>query len=250
MAKQKSFMNLKGNIGDVNFFKSTDGYGARAKGGVDANKIATDPAFERTRENMAEFGRAAKAAKMLRKPLQDLLKQVKDRTRSNRLTAAMMAVLKADTTSDRGLRNVIDGEAELLTGFEFNKDAPMDVAFSEFTATINRVSGLLSVSIPSFIPKTGLTVPDGTTHYKLVSAGVEVDFASGDNVKEITASGILPVDMNPTVALTLDNNVTANSTRPLILVAGILFFQEVNGKMYPLKSGSFNSLSIVKVSGL
>ena len=30
----------------------------RQKGGVSGDKIATDPAFERTRENMAEFGSA------------------------------------------------------------------------------------------------------------------------------------------------------------------------------------------------
>jgi hypothetical protein len=250
MAKQKSFMHLKGNIGDVNFYKGTDGYGARDKGGVDGAKIASDPAYERTRENMAEFGRAAKAARMLRSPLSELLKQVKDRTRSNRLTAVMMAVIKADSTSDRGQRNVIDGEAELLSGFEFNQNSPLDAALSQFTAAINRVTGSLSVSIPSFIPKTGLTVPDGTTHFKLVSAGLEVDFASGECVKEITETGLIPVDMNPTTAITLENTVTGNSTHPLILVAGIVFFQQVNGKMYPLKSGSFNSLSIVKVSGL
>ena len=32
----------------------------------------------------------------------------------------MVKVIQADTVSERGLRNVIDGEAELLFGFEFN----------------------------------------------------------------------------------------------------------------------------------
>ncbi|MBG6062292.1 hypothetical protein IWX83_002090 [Flavobacterium sp. CG_9.1] len=38
----------------------------------------------------------------------------------SRLTQAMIKVIQADTVSVRGLRNVIDGEAELLAGFEFN----------------------------------------------------------------------------------------------------------------------------------
>ena len=38
----------------------------------------------------------------------------------SRLTQRMVKVIQADQVSERGLRNVIDGEAELLFGFEFN----------------------------------------------------------------------------------------------------------------------------------
>jgi hypothetical protein len=43
--------------------------------------------------------------------------------------------------------------------------------------------------------------------------------------------------------------VTANSTNPLFLLLGIEFYQEVNGEMYSLRNGGFNSLAIVMVSG-
>jgi len=49
---------LKGPIGDISFYKSKDGYLARSKGGVDKSRIKNDPAFQRTRENGSEFGRA------------------------------------------------------------------------------------------------------------------------------------------------------------------------------------------------
>jgi hypothetical protein len=39
-----------------------------------------------------------------------------------------------------------------------------------------------------------------------------------------------------------------NSAFPLFLVLGIEFYQEVNGEEHPLKNGSSNALSIVKVS--
>jgi hypothetical protein len=35
----------------------------------------------------------------------------------------------------------------------------------------------------------------------------------------------------------------------LFLSLGIEFFQEVNGKRYPLKNGAFNALALVEVSG-
>ena len=61
-------------MGGVSFYKtSQDGYLAREKGGVDAERIKNDPAFERTRENGAEFGRAGAAGKLLRNALRTLI---------------------------------------------------------------------------------------------------------------------------------------------------------------------------------
>ena len=61
MARQKGIIKLDGTIGGITFYKTTeDGYLAREKGGVSADKIANDPNFQRTRENGEGFGRAAK----------------------------------------------------------------------------------------------------------------------------------------------------------------------------------------------
>ena len=70
MAKQAGIIKLKGTIGDIAFYKSADGHMARFKGGVDGKRIANDPAFQRTRENGAEFGRAGKGGKLLRNSMQ------------------------------------------------------------------------------------------------------------------------------------------------------------------------------------
>jgi hypothetical protein len=69
MARQKGIIKLKGTIGDITFYKTQDGHLAREKGGIDASRIKTDPAFQRTRENGSEFGRAGKAGKVLRTAL-------------------------------------------------------------------------------------------------------------------------------------------------------------------------------------
>ena len=55
MAKQKGIIKLDGTIGGITFYKSQDGYLAREKGGVPADRIANDPAFQRIRENGEEF---------------------------------------------------------------------------------------------------------------------------------------------------------------------------------------------------
>ena len=120
MARQKGIIKLKGTIGDITFYKTQDGHLAREKGGIDASRIANDPAFQRTRENGSEFGRAGKAGKLMRTAFRGALLKAADGRMVSRLTQRMIKVIQADSTSDRGMRNVIDGEAELLFGFEFN----------------------------------------------------------------------------------------------------------------------------------
>ncbi|WP_276504401.1 hypothetical protein [Terrimonas pollutisoli] len=177
MAQQKGIIPLKGTIGNITFYKSGDGYLAREKGGIDANRIANDPAFQRTRENGAEFGRAGAAGKVLRNALRSLLQNTADSRMVSRLTREMMKVIQADAVNERGLRNVIDGEAELLEGFEFNVNGKLGTTlYAPYTSSINRVTGELSVSIPSFIPSNMIAAPGGSTHFKIVSAGASIDF--------------------------------------------------------------------------
>jgi hypothetical protein len=120
MAKQKGIIKLDGTISDITFLKTRDGYLAKEKSSVSAERIASDPAFQRTRENGAEFGRAGKAGKTLRHAFRAALQNTADGRMVGRLTKEMVRVIQADATNARGLRNVIDGEAELLEGFDFN----------------------------------------------------------------------------------------------------------------------------------
>ena len=126
MAQQKGILPLKGTIGNITFYKSKDGYLAREKGGVEGGRIATDPAFQRTRENGAEFGRAGKAGKLMRNAIRSLLQNATDSKTTSRLTKEMLKVIQADAVNPRGQRNVIDGESELLLGFEFNIAGKLD----------------------------------------------------------------------------------------------------------------------------
>src|SRR5690606_30222651 len=235
MARQKGIIKLKGTIGDITFYKTQDGHLAREKGGIDASRIATDPAFQRTRENGSEFGRAGKAGKILRTALRPLLLNSADSRMVSRLTQSMVKVIQADTTSERGLRNVIDGEAELLFGFEFNIRGKLGTSlFAPFTATIDRVAGTLEADLASFIPSNMIAAPSGTTHFKMISGGAEVDFEAETFVVATSESAILPWDATATAAINLSNAVTANSTNPLFLALGIEFYQEINGQMYSL----------------
>jgi hypothetical protein len=251
MARQKSIIKLEGNIGDINFYRSKNGYLARETTTLTAQRIATDPKFKRTRENNAEFKNAATAAKILRKACSELLQYSKDGSAHNRLFKEMMKVVKADVTSTRGKRNVMDGETELLQDFEFNSNATLNTTlFAPYSKDINRVTGVLKAEIPSFVPEDLLLAPVTSTHFRFVCLGTEVDFEQQSWVTQVQQSGVYPWNITPTGDISLEAQLPANSTHPLFLLFGLQFFQEVNGQRYPLKDGTFNSLSIIKVSGV
>lgn len=248
MARQKGIIKLKGTIGDITFYKTKDGHLAREKGGIDASRIANDPAFQRTRENGSEFGRAGKAGKILRTALRPLLINSADGRMVSRLTQAMIKVIQADTVSERGKRNVIDGEAELLFGFDFNIRGKLGTTlFVPFEANIDRVSGEISVVIAPFIPSNMIAAPGGTTHYKIISGGAAIDFEAETFTVSTSETAILPWDGTLSELVSQINTVTPNATTPLFLALGVEFYQKLNGEMYPLKNGAYNPLSIVKV---
>lgn len=250
MARQKGIIKLKGTIGDITFYKTQDGHLAREKGGIDANRIKSDPAFQRTRENGSEFGRAGKAGKVLRTALRPLLLNSADGRMVSRLTQAMVKVIQADMVSERGLRNVIDGEVDLLVGFEFNIRGKLGTSlFAPFVGNIDRASGEITIDLEPFVPANMIAAPNGTTHFKIISVGAEIDFEAETFIEAHSETAILPWDSAVTPAINQVNEVTPASTKPLFLALGIEFYQEVNGAMYPLKNGAFNPLAVVKVDG-
>lgn len=251
MAEQKGIIKLKGIIGDISFYKTANGYMARERGGVDGKRIATDPNFQRTRENGAEFGRAGKAGKLLRTAFRSVSITTSDSKMSNRLTQLMVKVIQADATSVRGMRNVIDGEAELLQGFEFNANSKLNTSFlAPYSATIVRATGVMTVTVDPYVALTMVAAPDGATHYKLLSAGAAIDFENGRFEVDTANTAELGLNNVATSLLTLTTNVPLASTHPLFLAFGIDYYQAVNGMMYPLNNGAYNSLCIVKVDGV
>lgn len=248
MARQKSIIKLKGTLGGITFYQTKDGYIAKEKSEVSSDRIKNDPAYQRTRENGYEFGRAGKSGKVLRNSIRSLLQNASDSRMVSRLTQIMVKVIQMDQVNPRGQRNVIDGEATLLEGFEFNINGKLGTTlYAPKTYQIDRSSGLCEVNLPGFAPDIMVGAPGGTTHFKIVSAASAVDFENEAFVSEMNESAIMPWDSTVTSDMVLSHEVGANSPHPIFLFVGIEFYQDVNGEKYPLKNGSYNALSIVKV---
>ncbi len=251
MAKQKGIFKIEGTLGGVTFFKTADGHLVREKGGIEANRIKNDPAFQRTRENGDEFGRAGKAGALLRQAVRPLLQLSNNRLVTSRLLGEMIKVIRADSNSVRGLRNVLDGETELLEGFDFNINAKFSSSFfGKYETVISRPTGELMIVLSQFSPAQAVAAPTGTSHFKVVSAGTAVDFTNGQFVTATNETEYLPWNNVNREPVKLAHQVGPDNKNPLFLLMGLQFYQEVNTEMYPLKSGSYNSLAIVKVQGV
>lgn len=134
----------------------------------------------------------------------------------SRLTKEMMAVIKADATNTRGKRNVLDGELELLEGFDFNIDGKLSsTLFLGYTATNDRATGALRVNIPAFSPANAIAYPEGATHVRFVSGGASINFEAGTFEAVTSQNADIAIGEAPAAAVELLNQLTANSTSPL-----------------------------------
>jgi len=252
MAQQESIIKLKGKIGDLTFYETKDGYQARQVKGVSPQRIATDPNFQRTRENNAEFATGAAAAKRLRDTLRPMILLTYDPKMPGRLFSRVMRVVKADSVSDRGERQVLPGNLGLLSQFVFNAGASLaNTLFVAPVCTVDREAGSVTLDIPSLIPSLAIAAPKGATHFQFNFGAAVIDFdtegegnSSALSMAE-SETGLLKAETF--AATTLTAALPPESELPLFVLFGISFYQEVNAKQYPLNNGAYNPIDIIRI---
>jgi hypothetical protein len=249
MAKQTGIIKLVGKIGNiVYYFDKIHGYLARKVTSVNAERIRTDPAFERVRENNTEFGLSSWTVKLLRAALKPLFATVADTRMTSRLTRAIIAVIKSDTTNAPGARTTEHGRLNLLQGFQFNKDATLQSTLrTPYTTALDRTSGTYSITTPHFRPKTMLHAPKGATHFRLTCGAAEINFETGKYVLHTINTQEIPVKDTAIQSYTLAGNLTPDGTDNVFIALGVEFLQQVNGKLCPLNDRNHNALALVQV---
>ncbi|HVD99988.1 MAG TPA: hypothetical protein VNB90_17395 [Cytophagaceae bacterium] len=249
MARQNGILKIKGTIGGMTFYKSQDGDLVREKGGVSGERIASDPAFIRTRENGAEFSAAGKAGKLFRDNLRPMMLNASDNRVTSRVTKVMINELKQDTASQRGSRTPAAGLATangkaLIKGFNFNlKSVLGSVLYKPFA--VNTATGVITIN--GLTPINDIAFPAGATHITLTGAYANINFATGVAAMSLTNSQNLA--LNATSGnVTLTPTAVPPGTGIKFYLLKIEFFQMVNAVQYSLKNGSYNALAIVEVA--
>lgn len=248
MARQKGIIKIEGTIQDLTFYKTKDGHLVKSKSSISKERIATDPAFIRTRENGAEFGRSAISGKVTRASLRVISINASDSRIVSRLTKKMTQIKNLDTTSARGLRNVgvaIAGAPAkaLLKGFDFNKDALLgSILYKPYS--VNTTTGVITIT--GLVPINDIVFPVGATHISLTGSFANINYATG--VTDVKLTNVQNLAINGTATtVTLTPTAVPAGTGIKVFLLKLEFFQMINAVQYSLKNGAYNALKIIDV---
>ncbi|MEO5978203.1 MAG: hypothetical protein ABIS36_03920 [Chryseolinea sp.] len=223
MAFQKSFLKLEGTVDGLSIYQSNDRYIVRKKSGVSGDRIKNDPAYVRARENMLEFGRSGKAAKLIRVAFRLQIADIADNGFTPRLVQTLMRIIKSDTVNERGQRDLLGGDTSELLNLEFNAGKSLtQIMHASFISSIDRSTGSQTVEVPAFIPSEKLSKPDGATHFRLFATAAELDFDADKHVSATMTSGDLVIGSKEETAK-LVCRLPEASKKMLLLAFGIQF---------------------------
>lgn len=241
MARQTGILGIQGTVGGLTF---------GANGNISQAQKPRAITAVRTLENNSEFGNAATAGKTARDSFRQVVANISDKMMTSRMTKKMREIISTDAVNDRGQRGVIDAEIELLNGFEFNEKAILStIAFMGFTPTIVRLTGAHAIAVDAFNAARDVSAPTGTTHLKLVGSASSIDFEAKDSDGVTVTSALIPYANDVVAAQTLALPLPAASAHPIVVVFGVEFYQEVNGKQYLLGNGAYTTSKVVAVDG-
>jgi hypothetical protein len=258
MGKNKSLLQFRGSVGNLSFYDVDGDNMVRTKGGVEKDRIMKDADFERTRENMSEFGGAAKVGKAFRMCFAESAKKMGEKYLTGHVTGVMKKINSLGTGL-RGRRTFdIVLYSDLLKGFEFNRIDPFSSMFfaPSDPITFNANRDVATWNIPVFDTKAYVTAPIGSTHFKLVlSVGILSNYAYDPGTEayeptedaldtlhgfaesaEIPIGGLTGAPINLSVDLGVGSALPADVA--VFAATGIIFYQQINGQLYMLATNN------------
>lgn len=244
MAKVKGIIELRGTIGDINFYTRKGVRLARkAGGGFNGEAIRMKDSMVRVRENGTEFKACMQSVQFFKMGLQTYLCTFKDGTLHQRLVSLFTKVKDLDVVANRGSRTVFGGlqttagqrllKNYLLTSGPRLEDVLHQKVFFAWAS---------GFSIPDF-EASRVSFPGGATHLALQIGYLTLDFEKSTSAFGSSESVYLsPTDVG-TVALPAPALVAAKGLK--VGVVFTRFVQEMNGEFYPLKNENSVVLEVV-----
>lgn len=244
MPKQIGQVKILGTIDDRIYYKTKYGYISRAKGNLNRERILNDPCFERTRENMSEFSRAATAGCLFRKAFFLSTKVIKDGGMYLRLNKLMRRIMDTDHINERGHRKVTNGDIKMLKGFNFNEVSNLDSILSVAPQT-NFMEDQVSITLGHLLPESQIDSPKGASHARFFAVCGLIDFDNTESKEILTYSDYLSLkDEIEELVLKLD--ITGYEAFHKFIGFGIEFAEKVNDHFYHLKDKSNNAMTILE----
>jgi hypothetical protein len=245
MAKQAGPIFFEGRLGNLSFYKDSEGnYLVRGVGGPSREKIKHHRAFTNFRKTGSEFGAVSKTCKLIRYAFRPWTRHCTEGTLCNRLNSRGMHVMESEKIHNWGERRMQYANVSLLEDMEWNAKLSLDQALkADYCGLVDPTTGAMHVLVSSFIPRHNIKAPKGTTHFRIYGAGAALDVENHDYRSIREETDIFRINAKETGSIQLNLQVPAEAQDMLLLGIGIEFYEEVNGKLLPLAGGAF---SIVK----
>jgi hypothetical protein len=229
MARQMGPIPLTGTIDGLTFYyHPEDGYLAKQKSSLTAERVMNDPKFKQFVYSSMEFGEAIFAGKLLRKSIRNILFPAADGKLSSRMNTTMLSIVQSDVENDFGMRKFEKGDATVLKDFEFNvKQAVHDAFSGNYLISRNKANDDLYISIPAFEISSKITAPEYASHFQFVAARTSIDFKHGTykSIYGETASIPLNQSLSEDLRFILPSNNIPGGLG--LMVLGIVFFAEL-----------------------
>ena len=245
-------INLKNAIIDalmeVRIEKTKVGYTFRTRGSCRFKDDITKALDPRSMKHRNDFGLTMSSSKLLRQALKPLLSNFSTHLSLMRINSAIWKSVLSDKINEKGKRNAFHGYNSTLKNLELNPLASLHtLLYVTYKNKIDREKGLFSLTLPSFNPMENIKNLKGATHFRIVSAAVELDFLKLDFTSNFLESEYLPFEHFQTEIISHEHQLKENSIHPLILVLGLQYFQKVNGVYYQLLEKARNGIFIINV---
>lgn len=133
---------------------------------------------EATRESGLEFGLASSTARIIRKVMWPAY-HTPDKSMPNRLTTRILKCINGSKTKGRGERDIHDGDLSYLTGFQFNKNSPLNEVLKVRPVLSTGTDGKPMITLPAFNSEADVVCPiKAYNGYTLRFMAVAFDFRS------------------------------------------------------------------------
>lgn len=249
MARVIGLFKLRGSIDDLTFRHTQDGIIAGMKPGPTRERVLTHENFALTRRNAEEFQQAIKDARLLRHALGSGLDGRTGSSMNGRMNGVFYKAARRDEISDLGFRRAYQGNIDLLTGFNFNKQLSLAYAMPvPLTHSLDVESGTCKAEVPSFIARKRKDFPAGATHFQLISGMVVIDFLHGKYEQHIQRGELLPLRKKTPGVIGFEHAIDRMSGQVVVQVLGMEFYKLAGEYPVLVKGSALQVLEVVRLN--
>jgi hypothetical protein len=253
MAKQKGPNKFEGFMDGKIYYMMNGQYYVRNSSAPSKKKLKKDPAFKAFNNNSKEFGAASSVGACFKKSFGTVLDSIADTHLSQHISSIFAKVIHHGK-GEQGMRSIeiLPNKNEFI-GMQFKEDRIFNEVFkAPYSLKVSKSRKEVTLNVPAFGIKGGITKVDGASHFRLILCLV----VFSDHNYDTVTKKYMPVESSLnkmcltsyTDLISMEGNADEiilkeklNIKAPLPATVGIIacvgveFYQKVAGKPYILE---------------